>query len=122
MDAETGLKVEIDPGLRADPELGPLAEHAAELLAEQAAGTFRPASASWWLTTDPKHGKRIHVKLFDEKCSVEVDYSPTELGPGGDTRYLMIRLWGDLLELRLRGLRHPAFLEAFRQLAGGGVG
>ena len=122
MDPNSGVTNEIDPALRADPEVGPLVDRAAELLAEQAADTARPATASWRLVTDPRRGKRVVVRLYDDRFAVEVHYSASQIGLEDDARYLVIRLWGDLLEKRLKGLYLPAVVDTFGRLAGESVG
>jgi hypothetical protein len=110
----TALITMVDSALRTDPEAGPVAIAAARLLEEEATGTSEPATATWWGTDDPLRGKRVHVRIVDEKQYVEDDYAIAELET--DAKYLMIRLWGDLLELRLKGLAHPVFMEAFRRV------
>ena len=100
MTSSSGLSQEIHPELRGDPELGPLAERAARTLAEVAGRTTAPAKAVWSMGHGANNTPVLRLRLWDDWGSIEFGTVPRALGTDSEMRYQMIRLWGDLLELR----------------------
>jgi hypothetical protein len=110
---------EFDPALQADPDRFALAERAASLLDEASAGTSVEARATW---RRPSQDLRVNPARFILVLKHFAPTLPEEMPPlleveirdtvgtvvtkgiheldVPDLRYRMIRLWGDVLEVR----------------------
>ena len=96
-----GVIHDIGPAIESNPVLGPLVREAAEVLAEEAAGTSMPARAAW--QADTVAGEpAVVVRISDELGSVTKRFTRSQLADANWNRYQMIRLWGDLLAVRSR--------------------
>ena len=100
MSNQSGLTHEFLPELLADPELGPVAKRAARTLDEVAGRTAAPARAVWSKGSGANNTPVIKLKLWDDWGSIDFETVPRVLSSDSEMRYTLIRLWGDLLELR----------------------
>jgi hypothetical protein len=110
-----GITQRLASDLRADPQLGPLADRASSFLGRLAETTFLPTTAEWSVVTDGDR-RRVRVELRDEKGWLRADYRPEELASEANMRYELIQLWGDMLEVRSRGLPVRLMEEFFSRL------
>jgi hypothetical protein len=96
------VKTTIDPFIDADPLLRPLVKNANEILERTIGPASSPGvSAEWKLVTDPQKRSLLQLCLSDFTGSVPpAAFAPDELKSDWHTRGRMLRLWGDLLEVR----------------------
>jgi hypothetical protein len=94
--------VNVDPLIDADARLKPLVANATEVLERTVGPASAPrVSATWKLLNVDKDRQLIQLQLSDYTgATPAVHFAPDELESDRRTRDRMLRLWGDLLQVR----------------------
>ena len=94
--------VEIAPSIQADPRLNPLVLRATDVLERTVGPSSSPGvSAAWSLLNDEKARPLLRLEIFDFTGSpAPVVFAPDELKSDWQVEGRMLRLWGDLLQVR----------------------
>lgn len=92
--------VVIDPAIQANPALVALVRRANELLELELGRSSHQVSASWSLAHNERGRPFLRLEISDWTGRAETTFAPDELKSDGHTQGQMIRLWGDLLQIR----------------------
>jgi hypothetical protein len=92
----------VDESVRTDPKLADAVLVATGIVEEELGNSAEQVEVSWRLTHDQRGRPIVVLRLSDWTGSVDGNFSPDELK---DTELLgrrVVRLWGDLLQVRSR--------------------
>ena len=92
--------VEIDPAIEANPLLLSSVRRAQELLEMESTRSSNTVSATWKLVRDDRNAQFIRLAIADWSGRAETTFSPETHKNHDQVRGRMIRLWGDLLQIR----------------------
>ena len=92
--------VEIELAIRADPSLLALVHRANESLEAGLGRSSGTVSASWRLLEDDRGRPFLQLIISDWSGRAEAVFAPDDLKNDRYVQGRMIRLWGDLLEIR----------------------
>ena len=87
-------EIESDPGLLAD------VQRANASLEDELGGSAGTVSAAWTLRRNARDELSIRLTIRDWTGQVHADFALEELESGWRTKGRLIRLWGDLLQIR----------------------
>jgi len=92
--------IEVDPKIQANPDLEESVRRATELLEAELGPSSGLVSASWLLLNDDRGRPILRLAIWDWTGRVEAVFSPDEIKDAWHIQGRMIRLWGDLLQVR----------------------
>ena len=94
--------VEISPSIQADSRLGQLVRRATEVLERTIGPKSSPlVSASWSLVNDERQRPLLRLEVSDfTGTPTPAVFAPDDLEDDWRTEGRMLRLWGDLLQVR----------------------
>jgi hypothetical protein len=92
--------LELDPAIEANPDLLAAVRRANELLEVELGRSSGLVSASWKLLHDDRDRALLRLTISDWTGSVYAVFTPDDLKDAWKTQGRMIRLWGDLLQIR----------------------
>jgi hypothetical protein len=91
---------ELDLAIQANPALLALVRRANELLEAELGRSSHLVSASWSLACDERGRPLLRLVISDSTGRAETAFAPDGLRDDWRTQGRMIRLWGDLLQVR----------------------
>ena len=92
--------VDVDRGIQAAPELSALVRRANEFLESQLGRSSKLVSATWRLLRDDRESSHVRLEVSDQTGRVEAVFTPDDLKNEWQMQGRIIRLWGDLLQIR----------------------
>jgi hypothetical protein len=92
--------VEIDPAIQANPALLALVHRANELLELELGRSSHQVSASWRLEHNEQGRIFLRLEIWDWTGRVGTNFAPDDLRSDPLTQGRLIRLWGNLLQIR----------------------
>ena len=104
--------VEIDPAIQENPALLALVRRADELLELELGRSSPQVSASWSLSQNEQGNTFLRLEISDWSGRVGTSFAPDELRSDQQTKGRMIRLWGNLLQIRSHKLLDEIQVEA----------
>jgi hypothetical protein len=92
--------VEIDPAIQADPSLLSSVRRGNELLEVELGRSAGLVSAAWSLLRDGRDHPLVRLEISDWTGHAGAVFTPEDLKNADLLQGRMIRLWGDLLQIR----------------------
>jgi hypothetical protein len=92
--------IEIDPAIQADPSLLLSIRRANELLDIEVGRSAGLVSAAWSLLRDDRDRPLVRLVISDWSGHADAVFTPDDLKNMDRLQGRMIRLWGDLLQIR----------------------
>jgi hypothetical protein len=90
----------VDQSIRTDPQLAADVSSATDIVEDELGKSAEHVEAEWRLTSDHSDRKLLILRLSDWTGAVEGEFAPDELRNPEHMRRRVVRLWGDLLQVR----------------------
>jgi hypothetical protein len=90
----------IQPSIRENPHLASSVSRASRLLEAELGPSTGGVTAEWSRTRDARGRPLLELKISDFSGAVNAQFAPEELTNESQVQSRLIRLWGDLLQVR----------------------